>query len=118
MEKRYGRAQFLRDAVSLGLPTDLAFSRMALRRQRDCLIRQYHPDCGGSEDKAREINEIYARMVKWRNSRYQLGEPLHDPETEAIRAKRLRPLQKAATLALWAAALVASYYVVAGKTKR
>jgi hypothetical protein len=116
MEKRYGRSQFLRDAVSLGLPAHLAFSRVALRRQRDCLIRQHHPDCGGSEDKAREINEIYARMIKWRASRDQLAEPLHEPE--AIRAKRLRSLQKAATVAFWAATLVASSYVVARKTKR
>jgi len=118
MEKRYRRAQFLRDAVSLGLPTDLAFSRTALRRQRDLLIRQHHPDCGGSEDEAREINEIYARMVKWRDSRYQLDDPLPDSEAEAVRAKRLRPLQRAATVAFWAAALVASSYVVARKTKR
>jgi len=118
MDKRYGRAQFLRDASCLGLPTHLAFSRMALRRQRDCLIRVHHPDCGGSKDKAREINEIYARMVKWRDSRYQPGEPINDPESEAIRAERLRPLRKAATFALWAATLAASSYVIAKKTKR
>ena len=65
MEKRYGRAQFLRDALSLGLPVHLAFSRTALRRQRDHLIREHHPDRGGNNDRAREINEVYARMIRW-----------------------------------------------------
>lgn len=112
MEKRYRRTQFLKDADSLGLSTDLAFSRTELRRQRDQLIRQHHPDCGGSKDEAGKINEIYGRMIKWLDSRH------HDPEPEASRARRLRLLHKAATTALWAAALVASGYVVARKRIR
>jgi len=117
MEKRYGRAQFLRDAVSLGLPTHLAFSRMALRRQRDRLILQHHPDCGGSAAKAWEINEIYGRMIKWRDEHYP-RESSVEPELESIRAKRLRSLQQAGTIALSAAILVASGYVFARRTKR
>ena len=118
MEKRYGRAQFLRDAISLGLPTHLAFSRMALRRQRDRLILQHHPDRGGSEGKAWEINEIYGRMVKWRDEHYRPGELLDEPEAEENHTRRLRSLRQAASVALSAAILVASGYVVARRTKR
>jgi hypothetical protein len=118
MEKRYRRAQFLRDAVSLGLPAHLAFSRMALRRQRDRLILQHHPDCGGSEDKAWEINEIYGRMVKWRDEHYRPCELLDEPEAEENRAKRQHSLRQAAAVAVSAAILVASGYVVARGTKR
>lgn len=118
MEKRYGRAQFVRDAVALGLPSHLAFSRMALRRQRDRLILQHHPDCGGSDQKAWEINEIYGRMVKWRDEHHRPGEDLDEPELEAIRAKRHRSLQQAVTVALSAAFLVVSGYVITRKTTR
>jgi len=117
MEKRYRRAQFLRDAVSLGLPTHLAFSRMALRRQRDRLILQHHPDCGGSTAKAWEINEIYGRMVKWRDEHYPM-ENFDESELESIRRKRLSSLQQAATIALSVAILVASGSVFARRTKR
>jgi hypothetical protein len=118
MEKRYGRAQFLRDAVSLGLPTHLAFSRIALRRQRDQLILQHHPDCGGSANKAWEINEIYGRMVKWRDEHYRPGELLDESEAEEIRAKHHRSLRQAATVAVSAAIFVVSGYVFARWTKR
>lgn len=116
MEKRYGRAQFLRDAISLGLPTHLAFSRMALRRQRDRLILQHHPDCGGSAAKAWEINEIYGRMVKWRDEHYP-RERFDEPNPEAARTKHRHALQQAAAVAFSAALLIASGYVITRKTK-
>jgi hypothetical protein len=111
LEKRYGRAQFLRDAVSLGLPVHLAFSRTALRRQRDHLIREHHPDRGGNNDRAREINEVYARMIRWLDSRYKPGVrqadlSLDEPQPEAI------------TAALWAVTLAVSSYVASRKSKR
>jgi len=111
MEKRYGRAQFLKDAVSLGLPTYVAFSKTALRRQRDRLIREHHPDRGGAENKAQEINETYARMVKWLDSRPKAGSrPLG--ETEPAPPKRPEPLHMVATAAVWAAgALIASGFL-------
>ena len=123
MEKRYGRAQFLRDALSLGLPPHLAFSRTALRRQRDLLIREHHPDRGGNNDKAQEINEVYARMIKWLDSRYKPGAGQaeaspDESESETIPRKHSRLLHKAATAALWAAALIVSAYVGSRKSKR
>ena len=124
MQRRYGRAQFLRDAVSLGLPTHLAFSRTALRRQRDQLIREHHPDRGGNNEKAREINEIYARMIRWLDSRYKPGSlPADDAlldksEPETTPAKHSRLLQTAATATLWAASVIASAYVASRKRRR
>jgi hypothetical protein len=118
MEKHYGRAQFLRDAVSLGLPTHLAFSRNALRRQRDRLILQHHPDRGGSAAKAWEINEIYSRMVKWRDERYRPGELIDEPKAEENRAKHENALRQTATIALWAAVLVTSGYVALARMTR
>jgi len=123
LEKRYGRAQFLRDAVSLGLPVHLAFSRTALRRQRDHLIREHHPDRGGNNDRAREINEVYARMIRWLDSRYKPGSrqadsSLDEPQPETISGKHSKILQKATTAALWAATLVVSTYVASRKSKR
>lgn len=123
MEKRYGRAQFLRDAVSLGLPVHLAFSRTALRRQRDHLIREHHPDRGGNNDRAREINEVYARMIRWLDSRYKPGArqadlSLDEPQPETISGKHSKILQKATTAALWAVTLAVSSYVASRKSKR
>jgi len=122
LEKRYGRAQFLRDALSLGLPVHLAFSRTALRRQRDHLIREHHPDRGGNNDRAREINEVYARMIRWLDSRYkpgarQVDAALDEPQ-EAISGRHSRILQKATTAALWAVTLIVSSYVASRKSKR
>jgi hypothetical protein len=112
MEKRYGRAQFLKDAISLGLPTYSAFSRTTLRRQRDRLILQHHPDRGGTEDRAQEINELYARMVRWLNSRSQPG----SRRSEAPRGREPqdcpRPHHMVATAAFWAAgALITSRFL-------
>lgn len=122
MEKRYGRAQFLRDALSLGLPTHLAFSRKALRRQRDSLIREHHPDRGGRNDKAQEINEIYGRMIRWLDQRYRPGlrqseAVREEPQTE-VAAEQAGFLAKAASAIVWAGALIASTYVVAKKSRR
>lgn len=65
MERRYGRAQYLRDAAWLGVPAERAFSRDLLRRRRDRLMRIHHPDRGGAADKAAEINLVYGRMIAW-----------------------------------------------------
>jgi hypothetical protein len=105
MEKRYGRAQFLKDAVTLGLPTYVAFSKTALRRQRDRLIREHHPDRGGAETKAQEINEIYARMLKWLDSRPKAGSRQAEAPlggSEPVPPKHPKPLHMVATAAVWA----------------
>ena len=120
MEKRYGRAQFLRDGLSLGLPTHLAFSRTALRRRRDQLIREHHPDRGGSHCKAQEINEIYTRMIRWLDSRYKPGtrlasEAIDEPEPHGGASSQF--LRKAGAAALWAATALASGYIAARKRK-
>ncbi len=65
MSARYGRFKFLRDAERMGLNARTAFSEVELRRQRDRLMSAHHPDRGGSQEKAAQINETYARMRKW-----------------------------------------------------
>jgi hypothetical protein len=62
---RYGRAQFVQDAAWLGLDAESAFSRRELRRQRDRLMGEHHPDRGGAEEMAAQINETYERMAAW-----------------------------------------------------
>jgi hypothetical protein len=62
---RYGRAQFVQDAAWLGLDAESAFSRQELRRQRDRLMSEHHPDRGGAGDMAARINETYERMAGW-----------------------------------------------------
>ncbi|WP_374546505.1 hypothetical protein [Rhodoblastus sp.] len=69
VSRRYGRAQFIKDATWLGLAPDAAFSRTELRRRRDRLMNIHHPDRGGDAAKAARINAIYARMTAWLDSR-------------------------------------------------
>lgn len=65
MSRRYGRAQFIRDAIWLGVPPEDAFSRAELRRRRDRLMNVHHPDRGGDAKTAARINATYARMTVW-----------------------------------------------------
>lgn len=127
MESRYGRAQFLRDAIALGLPVRQAFSRAALRRQRDHLMREHHPDRGGSDERAREINDIYGRMIKWLDNRQKPqtrqnnddGSATISDETGSIEeATSSKILRKAASVAIWAVTLAASSYIAARKARR
>jgi hypothetical protein len=127
VQRRYGRAQFLRDAIALGLPVRQAFSRTALRRQRDLLMRAHHPDRGGSDERAKEINDIYARMTKWLDDRGRpQGPPAGQDDQETTfadgagrdEATSAKILKKAASVALWAVALAASSYVAARKSRR
>lgn len=124
MERRYGRAQFLRDALALGLPLQQAFSRTALRRQRDLLMRTHHPDRGGSADRAREINEIHERMIKWLDTRHKPRAPPSPDDGDgrlsgaAKKDKAPKLLGKAAAAALWAVTVAASGYIAAKKAKR
>jgi hypothetical protein len=67
--ERYGRAQFKRDAGCFGLSPQEARSTIVLRRRRDELISQHHPDRGGDVEKAARINAIYARMTRYLNAR-------------------------------------------------
>ena len=121
MERRYGRAQFLRDALALGLPVRQAFSRTALRRQRDVLMRLHHPDRGGSDDRAREINEIYARMIRWLDGRNRAPGQRQAPsasdaaESDSPQKKLLR---KAVKAALWAMTAAATSYLATRKARR
>jgi hypothetical protein len=62
---RYGRARFVQDAAWLGLDAQSAFSRLELRRQRDRLMSEHHPDRGGAAEMAARINETYERMAAW-----------------------------------------------------
>lgn len=126
MERRYGRTQFLRDAIALGLPIGEAFSRSALRRRRDLLMREHHPDRGGSDERAREINDIYARMIKWLDDRQRpraetaredANAALFHGQSDDGETASSKILRKAASVALWAVTLAASSYV-ARKSRR
>lgn len=126
MGTRYGRAQFLRDAIALGLPVREAFSRVALRRQRDRLMREHHPDRGGSDERAREINDTYARMIRWLDER-QKSPTRSSDENPPVRVEgddaieepaSAKILKKAAAVAIWAVTLAASSYIAARKSRR
>lgn len=65
----YGRAQFLDDVTWMGLDPEQAFSQSNLRRQRDRLMQDHHPDRGGSEEMAARINVTYSRMTVWLDRR-------------------------------------------------
>jgi hypothetical protein len=69
VSRRYGRAQFLRDAIWMGLPPEDAFSRAELRARRDRLMIIHHPDVGGDVEDAARINATYARMIAWLDNR-------------------------------------------------
>lgn len=125
LERRYGRAQFLKDAIALGLPVRLAFSRAALRRQRDMLMREHHPDRGGSDDKAQQINDTYARMLRWLDERHARGrgaqiDPDSNSRDEGQRATRtISPtLKKAAQVTVWFVSTVVSGYIAYRKIKK
>jgi hypothetical protein len=69
MPYHYGRAQFLDDVAWMGLDPEQAFSQSSLRRQRDRLMQNHHPDRGGSEEMAARINVTYSRMTVWLDRR-------------------------------------------------
>jgi hypothetical protein len=90
---RYRRVQFLQDAAWMGLDPERAFSRLELRRQRDRLMSTHHPDRGGADETAAQINETYARMVGWLASRRfrREGRKVTEPEIAANRPAETRP---------------------------
>jgi hypothetical protein len=84
---RYGRAQFVQDAAWLGLDAESAFSRPELRRQRDRLMGEHHPDRGGAEETAAQINETYERMAAWLAKRRFRREGRRLTELETLATK-------------------------------
>jgi hypothetical protein len=84
---RYGRAQFVQDAAWLGLDAQSAFSRVELRRQRDRLMSEHHPDRGGAEEMAVRINETYERMAGWLAKRRFRREGRRLTELESLATK-------------------------------
>jgi hypothetical protein len=84
---RYGRAQFVQDAAWLGLDAKSAFSRVELRRQRDRLMSEHHPDRGGAEEMAARINETYERMAGWLGKRRFRREGRRLTELEILAAR-------------------------------
>lgn len=106
----------------MGLASDAAFSREKLRQRRNRLMIDYHPDHGGSNHIASEINVTYARMVAWLDKRdardrarqrlsAQLpatstsGKVAQHTETEPTRSALSETLRAGASQ-LWAVALV------------
>jgi hypothetical protein len=63
----------------MGLSPEQARSTIELRRRRDELMAQHHPDRGGEADMAARVNETYARMVKYLGARKARRAPA--PET-------------------------------------
>ena len=84
---RYGRAQFVQDAAWFGLDAQSAFSRLELRRQRDRLMSEHHPDRGGAEETAAQINETYERMTAWLAKRRFRREGRRLTELETLATK-------------------------------
>jgi hypothetical protein len=84
---RYGRMQFVQDAAWLGLDAESAFSRLELRRQRDRLMSEHHPDRGGAEEMAARINETYERMAGWLAKRRFRREGRRLAELEVLATK-------------------------------
>ena len=65
MTRRYTHNQFLKDAQLLELPEDGSFTPLNLKRQRGRLMQDHHPDKGGSNESAQQINEAYERLLSW-----------------------------------------------------
>ena len=65
MRIRYTRDQFLSDAELLCLPETGDFTLAQVKRKRASLMKLHHPDKGGENEKAQEINEAYGRLSEW-----------------------------------------------------
>ncbi len=104
---RYGRAQFVEDAAWLGLDAQSAFSRVELRRQRDRLMSEHHPDRGGAEEMAVRINETYERMAAWLAKRRfrREGRRLTELETLATRPAEAPAARRSVSRSALSAAL-------------
>jgi hypothetical protein len=77
----------VQDAAWLGLDAQSAFSRVELRRQRDRLMSEHHPDRGGAEEMAVRINETYERMAGWLAKRRFRREGRRLTELESLATK-------------------------------
>jgi hypothetical protein len=108
MAERYGRAQFRRDAAWMGLSPEEASSSIDLRRRRDELIGQHHPDRGGDADKAARINATYARMTRYLNARKLRRRPSRDGENDSLFLDTLKANLHAGAAQLSALALAAA----------
>lgn len=62
MRIRYTRDQFLSDAGLFHLPDTGDFTLAQVKRRRAALMKQHHPDKGGENEKAQQINEAYGRL--------------------------------------------------------
>jgi hypothetical protein len=104
---RYGRAQFVQDAAWLGLNAESAFSRRELRRQRDRLMGEHHPDRGGAEEMAAQINETYERMAAWLAKRRfrREGRRLTELEILATTSAETPTARRSVSLSVLSAAL-------------
>jgi hypothetical protein len=108
MAERYGRAQFRQDAAWFGLSPEEAKSSIELRRRRDELMSQHHPDRGGDVEKAARINAVYARMTRYLNARKARRRPVVAGEPgvlgETLRANLHAGAAQLSALAVAAAA--------------
>jgi hypothetical protein len=105
--RRYGRAQFLKDAAWMGLSPESAFSRAELRRRRDRLMSVHHPDRGGDGDKAARINAIYGRMTLWLDRNKGAELEIDPPETPNVVTSSLKAMFSAGAAQIGVVALVA-----------
>lgn len=65
MANDYTHAQFVEDTRLFELPEDGSFTRADVRRLRDRLMQEHHPDKGGTDEKAQQINATYERLSAW-----------------------------------------------------
>lgn len=65
MATRYTHTQFLEDMQLFQLPDDGSFTQAHVKRRRQRLMQEHHPDKGGTKEKAQQINETYERLSAW-----------------------------------------------------
>lgn len=123
MRTRYRRSDFVTDADWLGLDARRGLSETELRRRRDELMHQHHPDRGGSAEMASRINETYARMSAWlrrRRERSEASRKRHAAEREERVDAAARPAGRwvlAGSMMTTALGAVAAWAVVRGKRR-
>jgi hypothetical protein len=57
------RLQILQDLRLFGLAEKEAVTLADVKRQRDRLLRRFHPDKGGTDEKAQLVNAVYGRLA-------------------------------------------------------
>lgn len=80
----------LKALEQLELPVLSTLNELKMHYHR--MAMQYHPDCGGSEDKMAELNEAYAIIKEYmENFKFTFSEEeMHKQFPEDVHAERFR----------------------------